>query len=451
MSDSEQPVKKQKMTAETEATNGEPPKDVPQSVPAEKTCKHWVQRKKRFCKMTVAKGKDYCGEHAPAVQLEDGQSPEDQDRIPCPLDGKHTVYKKNLKKHLKICNAKPKEDLPEYIQKNVNAGEAEDALTSDEFNSIKLSELEDSEFYKVIDIVKELYGKYVDAQIHSLDYHHKCMDEELAKEEYGKESRKHLLQAAALLGILDNEQTIQNSTSFVEFGAGKGQLAFYLSKLLENMQNSQVVLVDRMSLRHKKDNKIEDRSLVQRIRADIVDFKLEKLPALENSQHCVAVSKHLCGGATDLSLRCIIQAAAQKCLTDLIMIAVCCHHRCDWSSFVGKEFFKRHEVTPRQFAIITKMVSWAICGTGKSRERRKALEEQNLSEQEIKEIQSNQRLSLAEREIIGFMCKRILDYARLEYLRQHDYDANLYYYVEKDVTLENVVLLARRRSGSTDK
>ncbi|XP_061402159.1 tRNA:m(4)X modification enzyme TRM13 homolog [Musca vetustissima] len=451
MSESEQPTKKQKMTTDSEAQTGEAPKDIPQTTTGEKTCKHWVQRKKRFCKMTVAKGKEYCGEHAPAVKLEAGQSPEDQDRIPCPLDGKHTVYKKNLNKHLKICNAKPKEDLPEYIQKNVNAGEAEDALTPDELNAIKLSELEDSEFYKIIDKVKDLYGKYVEGQIKSLDYHHKCMDEELAKEEYGKESRKHLLQAAALLGILDKEQTIQNSTSFVEFGAGKGQLAFYLSKLLENMENSQVVLVDRMSLRHKKDNKIEDRSLVQRIRADIIDFKLEKLPALETSKHCMAVSKHLCGGATDLSLRCIVQAAAEKCLTDLIMIAVCCHHRCDWSSFVGKEFFKRHEVTPREFAIITKMVSWAICGTGMSRERRKALEEQNLSEVEIKEIQSNQRLSLAERETIGFMCKRILDYARLEYLRQNAYDADLYYYVEKDVTLENVVLLARRKEESADK
>ncbi|XP_073820288.1 tRNA:m(4)X modification enzyme TRM13 homolog [Musca autumnalis] len=454
MSESQQPTKKQKMTAESDEQSAETTKagcETTTTTTTEKTCKHWVQRKKRFCKMTVAKGKDYCGEHAPAVILEDGKSPEEQDRIPCPLDGKHTVYKKNLKKHLKICNAKPKEDLPDYIQKNVNAGVAEDALKSDQLNSIKLSELEDSEFYRVIDKVKELYNKHVDGQIKSLDYHHKCMDEELAKEEYGKESRKHLVQAAALLGILDNEQTIKNCTSFVEFGAGKGQLAFYLSKLLESKQNSQVILVDRMSLRHKKDNKIEDRSLVQRIRADIIDFKLEKLPALENSQHCVAVSKHLCGGATDLTLRCIVQAAAEKCLTDLIMIAVCCHHRCDWSSFVGKNFFKRHVVSPREFAIITKMVSWAICGTGMSRERRKALEEQNLTEQEIKEIQSNQRLSLAEREAIGFMCKRILDYARLEYLRENEYDANLFYYVEKDVTLENVVLLARRKEENTDK
>ncbi|XP_075148649.1 tRNA:m(4)X modification enzyme TRM13 homolog [Haematobia irritans] len=444
MSEKEPEIKKAKMTTGVEVA--EPLKTSPVAgTVTEKTCSHWVKRKKRFCKMTVAKGKDYCGEHAPAINVEDGKSPEDQDRIPCPLDGKHTVYKKNLQKHLKICNAKPKVDLPDYIRKNANAGQEEDydRQTAEELKAIKLVELEDDEFYKVIEKVKELYKKYVEGNIQTLNCNHKCMDEELANEEYGKESRKHLVQASALLGILEQEKTLQDSTSFVEFGAGKGQLAFYLSKLLENMKGSQVVLVDRMSLRHKKDNKIEDRSLVQRIRADIIDLCLDKLPALEACQNCVAVSKHLCGGATDLSLRCITQASQR--LTDVIMIAVCCHHRCDWPTLVGKEFFRRHNVTPREFVIITKMVSWAICGTGMSRERRKALEEQNLSQAaDTKDLQPNQRLSLAEREEIGFMCKRIIDYGRVEYLRQHSYAANLYYYVPKEVTLENVVLLARK-------
>lgn len=434
MSDEVQPLKKLKMTTtQDEATD-------------DKTCAHWVKRKKRFCKMTVAKGKNYCGEHIAAAKSGDNEATLlEDDRIPCPLDDKHTVYKRNLRKHLKICNARQKDDEPDYIQKNVNAGEntAED---KEDLKNIKLNDLEDVEFYKIIDKVKELYGKYVENKIELLQCHHKCMDEELAKEEYGKESRKHLVQAAALLGILEQEGKIQNSTSFVEFGAGKGQLAFYLAKLLGDKENSQVILVDRMSLRHKKDNKIEDRSLVQRIRADIADLCLDKLSCLKTAQHCIAVSKHLCGGATDLTLRCITQASEQ--VTDFIMIAVCCHHRCDWRSFVAKEFFIEHGVSERDFVIITKMVSWAICGTGMSRERRKALEDQHLSSQEILEINTNQRLTLAERETIGFMCKRVLDYARLGFLGKHGYDAVLNYYVPKDVTLENVVLLAKPKNVS---
>ncbi|KAM7360964.1 tRNA:m(4)X modification enzyme TRM13 homolog isoform 2-T3 [Cochliomyia hominivorax] len=444
MSDEEQPAKKSKMTEDS----SKPQAEASTAQGETKTCAHWVKRKKRFCKMTVTNGKEYCGEHEPVTKSDaNDESSKENERIPCPLDGKHTIYKKNLRKHLKICNARPSEDLPEYIQKNINAGgDNEDESIQEDLRNIKLNELEDKEFYGVIDKVKELHKKYVENNIEKLECHHKCMDEELAKEEYGKESRKHLVQAAALLGILDKEQKIENSTSFVEFGAGKGQLAFYLAKLLQSKQNSQVVLVDRMSLRHKKDNKIEDRSLVQRIRADIADFCIDKLQTLKSSQHCIAVSKHLCGGATDLTLRCITQAKER--LTDLIMIAVCCHHRCDWRSFVGKEFFKEHEISQREFVIITKMVSWAICGTGMSRERRKAIEEQELTPQELADMNANQRLSLAERETIGFMCKRVLDYARLCYLRQNGYEAVLNYYVPRDVTLENLVLLARRKAIS---
>lgn len=446
MTDEEQPSKKLKMTCGTTAcVSGD-------EIPAMgKTCAHWVKRKKRFCKMSVAKGKEYCGEHEPAVTLEDSQeSPQESDRIPCPLDAKHTVYKKNLQKHLKICNARPKTDEPEYIKKNINVGDyPEDAVADVDLKNIKLNELEDSEFFQVIDKIKKLYGEYIENKMQQLNSHHKSLDKELAKEEYGKESLKHLEQASALLGILETEGTVDNSTSFVEFGAGKGQLAFYLAKLLESKENSQVILVDRMSLRHKKDNKIEDRSLVQRIRADIADFCIDKLECLRKSKKCIAVSKHLCGGATDLTLRCITQA--QEILTDFIMIALCCHHRCDWRVFVGKEFFQEHLISQREFVIITKMVSWAICGTGMSRERRKALEEQQLTAQELLEINANQRLSLAERERIGFMCKRVIDYARLVYLRQNGYEAELSYYVPKDVTLENVVLLARRIKSSVEK
>lgn len=440
MTDEEQPTKKLRMTCEATSCIAT------EETAAIKTCAHWVKRKKRFCKMTVAKGKEYCGEHEPAVNLEDNQdSPQDSDRIPCPLDPKHTVYKKKLQKHLKICNARPKADLPEYIKKNINIGENQEENKPEEsdLKHIKLNELEDKEFYNVINKVKELYGKYVENKIQQLYCRHKSLDEELTKQEYGKESLKHLEQTSALLGILETEGTIEDSTSFVEFGAGKGQLAFYLAKLLENKENSQVILVDRMSLRHKKDNKIEDRSLVQRIRADIADFCIDKLECLRKAKKCIAVSKHLCGGATDLTLRCITQA--QEIFTDSIMIALCCHHRCDWPVFVGKEFFKEHLIMQREFVIITKMVSWAICGTGMSRERRKALEEQQLTAQELQDIHANQRLSLTERERIGFMCKRVLDYARLVYLRQNGYEADLYYYVPKDVTLENVVLLARKK------
>ena len=81
----------------------------------------------------------------------------------------------------------------------------------------------------------------------------------------------------------------------------------------------------------------------------------------------------LCGAATDLALRCIVNGNKTK-QTDFFLIAVCCHHRCTWKPFVGKKFMLENGITPRSFRIITKMVSWAVCGTGTSREVRKLME-----------------------------------------------------------------------------
>ncbi|KAL9892093.1 tRNA:m(4)X modification enzyme TRM13 homolog [Glossina fuscipes fuscipes] len=413
-------------------------------LPISRQCAHWVTRKKRFCKMTVGKNKEYCGEHEPAAEAShgcDGQVENNEERIFCPLDNKHTIYKKNLRKHLIICNARPKREMPPYIVKNFNAGEAYDDNHCEILPELRLANLSDEDFFAVVEKVRDIYTKCIDNNISFLALNHESLEQELTKQEYGKESRKHLSQTSALLGILSAEQLISDSACFVEFGAGKGQLAYYLATLLEKKENSQVILVDRMSLRHKKDNKIKDRSLITRIRCDIADLDIEKLPFIRPDQHVVAVSKHLCGAATDLTLRCVTQTKLKH--VNFVLIALCCHHRCDWGSFVGKEFFQEHHLTPRDFLIITKMASWAICGTGMSRERRLALQKQDIPPQQASD--TKQRLCLAERETVGFMCKRLLDYARLKFLQLHGYDeVSLKYYIPKNVTLENIVLLAKR-------
>ena len=54
----------------------------------------------------------------------------------------------------------------------------------------------------------------------------------------------------------------------------------------------------------------------------------------------IGVSKHLCGAATDLALRCLETFSASgnpKGKIETILIALCCHHRCDWNIYVGKD------------------------------------------------------------------------------------------------------------------
>ena len=77
----------------------------------------------------------------------------------------------------------------------------------------------------------------------------------------------------------------------------------WLCRALPSPQSVKLVLVDRASPRHKLDGKLKELRLkeVRRIRADIRDLELSKV--FQQPQHVVAVSKHLCGAATDLTLR----------------------------------------------------------------------------------------------------------------------------------------------------
>lgn len=46
------------------------------------------------------------------------------------------------------------------------------------------------------------------------------------------------------------------------------------------------------------------------------------------------------------------------------------------------------------------------------------------------------------RERLGLQCKRLLDIGRVRYLKEHGFDAELVYYVDKDTSLENLALMA---------
>lgn len=154
-------------------------------------------------------------------------------------------------------------------------------------------------------------------------------------------------------------------------------MSFWLAEATKDTEQSTVLLVDKASLRHKKDNKIEDRNSVQRIRADISDLDLEKLEAVQQADNVVAVGKHLCGGATDLTLRCLIDGTQIRRNVKGFVIALCCHHRCTWRPFVGKKFLLDNGITQTEFDVMTKMVGWAVCGTGISRQLRKEIETRN--------------------------------------------------------------------------
>ncbi len=56
---------------------------------------------------------------------------------------------------------------------------------------------------------------------------------------------------------------------------------------------------------------------------------------------------------------------------------------------------------------------------------------------------SKQRLfSMEQQEEIGLKAKRILDWGRIEYLNANEFNAHLKVYASKNITLENIALIA---------
>lgn len=174
---------------------------------------------------------------------------------------------------------------------------------------------------------------------------------------------------------------IKNETSctapiFVEFGAGRGKLSLALCTVLS--QAAHIILVEREGgISKKADSKIRELGRTcQRLRIDIADLDLAAIQILQSTSanqheclklpqkittspscmHMTGISKHLCGPATDLALRCVCnfvyhvnnninrnssheQSLSLK-VVDGIAFALCCHHRLTWDEYCGKAFFK---------------------------------------------------------------------------------------------------------------
>lgn len=93
----------------------------------------------------------------------------------------------------------------------------------------------------------------------------------------------------------------------------------------------------------------------------------------------VGYGKHLCGAATDLSLRCLGAALRAPLLPARrapgphaprlrgVAIATCCHHRCDWRHYVGQGWWRGTlGASPVEFETARMLSSWAVDGGGRA-------------------------------------------------------------------------------------
>ncbi|CAG8434715.1 2218_t:CDS:10 [Funneliformis mosseae] len=412
-----------------------PPSDNPRQ------CHFWVKRKRRYCHLPTKIDNDFCGEHA----IYDAKR-KDRERIVCPYDPSHTVNKDELEKHLeKKCNARPP-PIPSYFSLNINC-----TLPFPEFEEkVTLSHLSKETLDILINNVNQWFQKLVPSiKTEVLD--HLVLKEKKESTKNGK----HAVQQASLIGHLKRLQLLRKDACFIEYGSGKGELSYFTKLAVQDEGSASFILIDRKNTRCKFDNVIrgtsEKKSLVKRIGMDIKDLDLSKLDLLKGKD-VVVYSKHLCGSATDITLKSLVNHA--KSNTDGnpvigIIIALCCHQLCRYHMFPYQEYLQDFGITENDFKRLCAMSSWAICGQRSTGDKNFTVEddEDNHAYDEVEDEEENNKmhysgLEHSEREQLGYKCKRIIDVGRTKYLEANGFDVELIYYVEPSTSLENLALMA---------
>lgn len=438
--------------------------------------------------MVVAAGRRFCGEHAGAAEEENARK-----RILCPLDPKHTVYEDQLTKHLKKCNSREK-PKPDFFIQDINAGLNDETEIPEQLVPISsLSEEQLESLIKKLRKASEGLNSTLKDQIMS----HPALHDALNDPKNGDSATKHLKQQASILGNIEKLKLLGPRRCFVEFGAGKGKLSHWVDIALKDAEKVHFILVEKVTTRFKVDGKHRKKnSVFERLQIDIQHLCLNKIPLLSKEKlPVVGIGKHLCGVATDLALRCLVETYAASCeerneeplakrikndktekeINTLakegneknvpekwtpvagIVIALCCHHRCDWRHYVGKEYFRALGLGAVEFHYFQRMSSWATCGM-----RKTSLEASNLTtKRKDKHSDASEEhddggcritddsaesvpgfLTVEEKKKIGHLCKLLIDQGRVEYLQQKGFSPALQYYTDPLVSLENVLLTA---------
>ncbi|XP_028613148.1 tRNA:m(4)X modification enzyme TRM13 homolog isoform X2 [Grammomys surdaster] len=455
--------------------------------PTDGRCSYFVEKKKRFCRMVAAAGKRFCGEHAGSAEEENARK-----RILCPLDPKHTVYEDQLAKHLKKCNSREK-PKPDFFIQDINAGLKDETEIPEQL--VPFSSLSEEQLENLIKkLRKASEGLNSTHEDHIMS--HPALHDALNDPRNGDCAVKHLKQQASILGNIEKLKLLGPRRCFVEFGAGKGKLSHWVDIALKDAENVHFILVEKVTTRFKVDGKHRKKnSVFERLQIDIQHLCLNRIPVLrEGRLPVVGIGKHLCGVATDLALRCLVETYAasfkekdeeplakrvkndktekesntlakegnEKAVPETwtpvagIVIALCCHHRCEWRHYVGKEYFKALGLGAVEFYYFQRMSSWATCGMRTSLEASDVTPEKKIAQRGENEEHDDGGdrltdgstdslpgiLTAEEKKKIGHLCKLLIDQGRLQYLQQKGFSPALQYYTDPLVSLENVLLTA---------
>jgi len=242
----------------------------------------------------------------------------------------------------------------------------------------------------------------------------------------GEMPPKHVLQEESIIGHMRRAGMLQSPRSFLDLGCGRGCLS-------ERLQSASTVshhhvLVDRNPLKRARcrDFAMRKHGRVDRIVADLCDLDLRNL-RLDSP---VALSKHLCGPATDYALRCLERLGKSHYSKNApIFIAPCCHHCAKWEAYTNPDWLLAHGFDETDFDHMCALSHWASLAVDE------ALDIANERCQDTLD-------SLLRRDkiLLGKQCKLFLDIGRVQALKGRYANAMLVHYTTMSV--ENRLIIA---------
>jgi tRNA:m4X modification enzyme len=269
----------------------------------------------------------------------------------------------DYKKHLHVCTFKPK-PTPKYFKLDVNQNSLHCAKTVD------IKTMERSDFLPLYDRLNAIFKNIGSMDFGKMILNHPALEERMQQIfQDGKNSKKkstllgkHARQQSSLLANMDRINLIDPNVISIEWGAGSAEFSQYYYRAVTPYHH---ILIDRKPVKLKLTHDFKQISW-ERVIIDIKDLDLDLL--IENSDKpLVSFSKHLCGSATDLTLRCLFNFKSKRgtaCLKGLV-IALCCHVLCRYNQYINIPFLEKHGIDANLFSLLCQFSTWACCGLPK--------------------------------------------------------------------------------------
>lgn len=398
--------------------------------------------------MTRPAGSTFCSEHSG-----------DAERVPCPLDPSHTIDPKRLRAHLRKCNKarldlsiqSKHKDIP-WFRENINWNHVSSAG-----QEAGLEPVSNDKMVECIGLIRLIIEKEFGTDPLPLLQKRNALLEATPRYE-ALTNRKHAAQQSSLIQHLIESGLWPTATpiQFIELGCGRAELSRYvnIATQLDRSPVCSFLLIDRSSQRMKFDNKFHDdistmnspgetqKMVIRREKMDIKDLNLD--PLLDRQKPCVAISKHLCGVATDLSIRCLLNS--EICRENLtgVLIAMCCRHVCRPAQYANipyiEQLLAKYNPAAKTalgytdfFNCLRKYCSYATCGVMPGTDLHTGTDHFT-------------KLSFEQRQQLGHMARRIIDHGRCLTFNDSPlgFHARLFRYVDRSTTLEDTALLVSR-------